>query len=139
MQMRMGVLYTTQKQMHRAMELLGQGGSTTAREYMLIPFSRNLAQIGVKPLAGNVKGAFHRMASIGHPMEAIHRGGNIYYLDRKMAPGSQIMFMGVHSSRVRKAFDFEGSWNLLQGAAMDRIRKRVDKGVDAVKARVISG
>jgi len=140
-QLGMGHYYHVDKPVHRAVELLGRGGTVTSSREMIIPIYKNLNRLGIKPITGKSGDALkhYEMLSRGRKLFRIQFGNVARYFDEEMAKqgqyGRALMFIGVHKIRVKQYYNFEGDWIKREPKAL----KRADKAVDRATQKVNEG
>ena len=132
MTLRMGVLYNTRKQIHAAMEMLGEGGTIQSGKYMPIPMYANLKEIGI-----NQPYKYFRRKLLKKEFEVVYKNGRAYYFDTKRKDASDkgvLLFMGIKKVTIRKQFDLYGQWDARSGRVLQNADKAIANATKKVEA-----
>jgi hypothetical protein len=147
-QLQMGVLYNQRKQVHEWLEALSTGMTITSKSGrgMVLPMYKNIQAL-------KSGGEYTKMSSAGtllrrwggasgttsaEGLVRIQHGNRTYWYDKEMLaqgrPLSALVFITKPSVKIKKQFDFERDWKKREPAALDRIKKGIDKATERVNA-----
>lgn len=129
MSLKMGMMYNTQKQIHKAMEFLESGGDITSNKYMPIP----LKDSGI----GKAYTKFKSWLKAGD-FYVLYKGGKAFYFLKRATLRSEkeslgkLMFVGLKRVKINWHHSFNQKWSLRQIGVIDRAGAAVDRAIAKV-------
>ena len=121
------------RQIHKALELLGEGGSISNSKEMIVPVYDNLRSVGISPktmTGGRSKLDFYRRQR--GALVRLTTGSFTKYYDAQLLKAGDnvhaLMFLGLHKVRIKRQFNFAADWKRREPKAISRLQKAVDRG-----------
>jgi len=135
MRLRMGAGIRGERPFVKGLRILGEGGDITSSKFMPIPVYKNISNTHA------LYKRFREMNAAG-ALEALRIKGQVIWFDRNKLESihgtsgdlaSATLFIGAKRIRVKKQFDFDGSWERRVPSALQRGQKAVDKAVSRIE------